>query len=267
MIKVNKNIESTPTSLIPAFADLFPEENPIPRTTFSTHEKRMEIIISKTYNEKYSERYKQDDIRDALINIYNHKCAYCEQKMERYNIEHYRPKKIYYWLAFSWDNLILACPTCNGYKDVHFDLAEGKSRVTFDNTEANIRLINRCSAEYDLIEKPKMVNPEVTNPLGHISFQISGIIESEDDRFKYTIEKCKIDRKYLNDDRRKIIDVFKRDIRSAILNPDSDTRKIQINAIITKFVNDSQDEELPFLAFRRFAIENKWLNQILKEIN
>ena len=267
MIKVEKNIGEVPISLIPAFADLFPEKATIPQTTSTTHQKRMEIINNGSYTEEYSDRYKLDDIRTVLIAIYKYKCAYCEQKMERYNVEHYRPKKIYYWLAFSWDNLIMACPTCNGYKDIHFEISEGRPRVTFNNSEANIRLINNCSAGYDTIEKPKMVNPEVTNPYGLIRFQISGVIESDDERFKYTIEKCKIDRAYLNDDRRKILDVFKRDMRSAILNVDPIIRKAQIDAIITKFVNDSQDDELPFLAFRRFAIENDWLKIISKEVN
>lgn len=267
MIKIEKNIGVVPTSLIPAFLDLFPAGTNIPQTSNTTHQKRTEIINNGIYNEEYSDRYKLDDIRNALIAIYKHKCAYCEQKMERYNVEHYRPKKIYYWLAFSWDNLIMACPDCNGFKGVHFDLGVGRTRVVFDNTEANIRIVNSSSAEYDVVEEPKMVNPEVTNPHGLIRFQMSGIIESDDDRFKYTIEKCKIDRTYLNDDRRKILDVFKRDIRSAMLEPDPNTRKVQIKTIVTKFRDDSQDDEFPFLAFRRFAIENGWLNIISKELN
>lgn len=267
MIKVVKNIEAIPASLIPALPELFPAGTNIPRTSNTTHQKRIEIINDSTYNEDYSDRYKLDDIRDSLIDIYKYKCAYCEQKVERYNIEHYRPKKIYYWLAFSWDNLIMACPTCNGFKDIHFDLGIGKTRVVFDNTLENIRLINNSSLIYDIIEEPKMVNPEVTDPHGLIRFQMSGIIESDDIRFKYTIDKCKIDRTYLNDDRRKILDVFKRDMRSAMLESDPNIRKIQINTILSKFITDAQDDELPFLAFRRFAIENGWLNILLKELN
>lgn len=267
MIKVEKNIGAVPTSLIPAFSDLFPVGTIIPRTSNTTHQKRTEIINNGTYNEDYSDRYKLDDVRDTLITIYKHKCAYCEQKMERYNIEHYRPKKIYYWLAFSWDNLIMACPTCNGFKDIHFDLEVGRTRVIFDNTRANLLLINSSSAGYDVVEEPKMVNPEVTNPDGLIRFQISGIIESDDERFKYTIEKCKIDRTYLNDDRRKILDVFRRHIQSAMLELDNNTRMIQIRTIITNFVEDSKDDELPFLAFRRYAIANDWMNDIIKDIN
>jgi len=267
MIKVEKNIGAIPTSLIPAFSDLFPAGTNIPQTSNTTHQRRIEIINDGSYNEDYNDRYKLDDIRLALIAVYKHKCAFCEQKVEQYHVEHYRPKKIYYWLAFSWDNLIMACPNCNGPKGTNFDLGTGRTRIIFNNTVANLKLINSSSARYDVIEEPKMVNPEVTNPKGLIRFQMSGIIESDDERFKYTIEKCKIDRTYLNDDRRKILDVFRRDIRSAMLEPDPNIQKIRISTIVTKFVEDSKDDELPFLAFRRFAIDNGWLNIISKELN
>lgn len=270
MIKIEKDIVAVPSSLIPAFADLFPGSPNIPRVSRTTHEKRTAIIDGGKYVDKdeYNDRYKTQDIRNALIGIYNHKCAFCEQKMERYNVEHYRPKATYYWLAFSWDNLIMACPVCNGFKGTNFDLGAGGTQVDFDNTEANVRLINQSSAGYDASENPKMVNPEVTDPLGQIKFQKNGLIESDNERFAYTIEKCQIDRKYLNDERRKLLDVFVRDIRSALLdnsNPEEQSKEIAV--IVKKFVRDSQDVELSFLAFRRYTISTGWLNEIIKDLN
>lgn len=270
MIKIEKDITDVPSSLIPAFIDLFPGKTSIPKVSRTTHEKRTSIITSEKYIDKdeYNNRYKTQDIRDDLIEIYNHKCAYCEQKMERYNVEHYRPKTTYYWLAFSWDNLIMACPDCNGSKGTNFDLGHGGTQVVFNNTEANIRLINQSSGGYDVQENPKMVNPEVTDPFGKISFKKNGLIESDNDRFAYTIEKCKIDRKYLNDDRRKLLDVFKRDVRSALLdNTDPEDQRNEIEIIVKKFIRDSKDLELSFIAFRRYAISTGWLNDIIKELN
>jgi uncharacterized protein (TIGR02646 family) len=266
MIKIEKDLTAVPTSLIPAYADLFPKN--IPRLAKTTHEKRTALLNEKKYIDKdeYNNRYKTKDIREALIKIYNHKCAFCEQKMERYDIEHYRPKKIYYWLAFSWDNLIVACPTCNGNKGINFELEEGRIQVTFDTTEANIRAINNSSAAYDVSENPKMVNPEITDPLGYITFQKNGLIESGHNRFAYTIEKCQIDRKYLNDDRRKLLDDLRRDVRSALLdNIDLTDQHREIAIIVKKFIRDSQDDELSFLAFRRYAISKFWLNDLIKE--
>jgi len=268
MIKLEKDTTVIPQSLIPAFADLFSGLASIPIHSRRTHQKRMAIIDGETYIDKdeYNARYKKEDIRIALKGIYKNKCAFCEQKIEQYNVEHYRPKKTYYWLAFSWDNLIMACPTCNQSKGTNFELVG--DQVEFDNTEVNIRNINSSSASYDLIEEPKMVNPEITDPLGHIQFKRDGLIESANVRFAYTIEKCNIDRKYLNDERRKLLDVFSRDIRSALIeNENPADQQNEISTIVRKFVRDSQDIELQFLAFRRFAILSGWLNEITKEMN
>lgn len=66
-------------------------------------------------------------VAESLWRIQHFKCCYCEGKVTvRYNdVEHYRPKARadrrpgcqrvhgYWWLAFSWDNLLFACPACN----------------------------------------------------------------------------------------------------------------------------------------------------------
>jgi hypothetical protein len=141
-------------------------------------------------------------------------------------------------------------------------------KATFDNTEINLRNINSSSATYDQVEKPKMINPEVTNPEGKIKFKRDGFIESEDERFAYTIDKCKIDRTWLNDERKHLLKVFERDIRSALVaNDDPAAQQKEISAIVTKFVRDSQDKELQFLGFKRFAISSGWLAEIAKEMN
>lgn len=268
MIKIIKDLAAVPQSLIPAFADLFPALQRVPTLTRNTHKKRMEIIDEEVYKDedKYNTIYKRDDIKIALNNIYKSKCAYCEMKVEQSHIEHYRPKKVYYWLAFSWDNLIMACPTCNENKGVNFEL-EGDA-VEYDNTEANLRNINIKSADYDLVEQPKMVNPETTDPLGEITFTRNGLIESENTRFAYTIEKCKIDRKWLNDERKHLLEVYERDIRSALIeNEDPNEQEKEIKIITRKFIRDTLDSELHFLGFRRFSLSSGWLNEIIKEMN
>lgn len=267
MIKLEKDLTNIPKSLIPAFADLF-SANRIPKKSATTHLRRISVITARIYTDdvNHNSRYKQGDIKAALQEIYHDKCAYCEQPIEQSQVEHYRPKSSYYWLAFSWDNLILACGACNQGKGIHFDL-NGR-RVSFINNERNIRAINTSSRGYDRIEQPLMVNPEVTDPLGKINFDRSGTIFSDDDRFAYTIDKCSIDRKYLNDQRRTLLDNFTRDITSILTeNKDKEHQEIAIATIVRKFIRDSQDVKAPFLAFRRFAIAKTWLNSIIKELN
>lgn len=63
------------------------------------------------------------DVIDALRKMFHGKCAYCERAIEKgtREVEHYRPKggvgdpahPGYWWLAFSWSNLLPTCGPCN----------------------------------------------------------------------------------------------------------------------------------------------------------
>ena len=55
------------------------------------------------------------------------KCAYCEASTETVahgDVEHFRPKSIYWWLAFCYDNYLFACQLCNQtYKGDNFPMS------------------------------------------------------------------------------------------------------------------------------------------------
>ena len=64
-------------------------------------------------------RYKKDDVCEALEEMYNGLCCYCEGRIGAVafeEIEHRRPKSLYPEYTFEWDNLHLACPRCNRAK-------------------------------------------------------------------------------------------------------------------------------------------------------
>lgn len=54
------------------------------------------------------------------------KCAYCEANagvVAHGDVEHYRPKSIYWWLAYTYDNYLYACQICNQtYKSDNFPI-------------------------------------------------------------------------------------------------------------------------------------------------
>src|SRR5882762_10197916 len=73
-------------------------------------------------------RYKSDDVKEALEQLFHGKCAYCESSYGHISpddIEHWRPKggvvladgtkrkRGYYWLAATWSNLLPSCIHCN----------------------------------------------------------------------------------------------------------------------------------------------------------
>ncbi len=91
--------------------------------------------------------YGHDSVRAALHATHHGKCAFCEVKIPKpyadAHVEHWRPKGAvkqvrgdedlfpgYYWLAYEWDNLLLACLFCNrDNKRTLFPLVEPASRA------------------------------------------------------------------------------------------------------------------------------------------
>jgi uncharacterized protein (TIGR02646 family) len=74
--------------------------------------------------ETYYDKYKQRDVRDALMTIYSGFCCYCEARIGVVafeHIEHRRPKKKFPQDTFNWRNLHLACPKCNQAKGEKWD--------------------------------------------------------------------------------------------------------------------------------------------------
>src|SRR6185369_5705230 len=77
------------------------------------------------------ERYRKDEIKDALKRMYsdednNNFCCYCEAKIDVVDyphIEHRKPKDpdLFPVDAFNWDNLHLACTKCNTSKSNKWD--------------------------------------------------------------------------------------------------------------------------------------------------
>lgn len=55
------------------------------------------------------------------------KCAYCEASTEvvaHGDVEHFRPKSVYWWLAFAFDNYLFSCQICNqSYKGDKFPIS------------------------------------------------------------------------------------------------------------------------------------------------
>jgi hypothetical protein len=79
-------------------------------------------------------------VAEDLWRAQRHKCAFCEIKLTRghNDVEHRRPKGRadrrpgstethgYWWLAFTWENLVFCCPPCNrSYKRTLFPLDAG----------------------------------------------------------------------------------------------------------------------------------------------
>jgi len=223
-----------------------------------TETRRNTCIRDNKYhqNKKFHERYKQEDITEKLSKIYKNKCAFCEQKIikcENNNledcsstVEHYRPKSTYYWLAYSWDNLLWCCHRCNQEKDNKFKTLN-EPIIYNDNFKENI---HSHTQQYNEIEKPFMINPELESILNKLTF-CKGKIDSTDKRVKYTIETCKLDRKELNEKRKKVIDeVIKKVNSKKLINED-------YSDIFKNLFTDIKTEEKEFISLRIWILQNR----------
>jgi uncharacterized protein (TIGR02646 family) len=154
------------------------------------------------------------EVSDELWQAQHLKCCYCETIIgEGYNdVEHYRPKASanrtpgcadthgYWWLAFTWNNLLFACPACNrSAKNNQFPLDTGSIALVPEQ---------RVSSR----EKPLLLDPASNkiNPVEHIVHVLRGTRWHPEPRNGsilglWTILICDLDRDELHELREKHI--------------------------------------------------------------
>ncbi len=88
--------------------------------------------------------------KPVLKDLFKSKCAYCEsptQVVSMGDIEHFRPKTLYWWLAYEWENIYFVCQICNSLKNNVFpvvgETAEKHSKGQELGKEKNL-LLDPC---------------------------------------------------------------------------------------------------------------------------
>src|SRR6478672_145109 len=155
--------------------------------------------------ESRQERLKFDSsilfpIKGDLLKLCNGKCAYCESKLgviSDGDIENFRPKSgargfspseyaptHYWWLAFEWENLLIACQLCNQkYKRDYFPLENESFRSRIGATGDEL-----------LSEQALLIDPSLEDPAKHIEFDESGYARELSKKGKVTIEVLRLNR-------------------------------------------------------------------------
>jgi hypothetical protein len=132
--------------------------------------------------------------KEALKAESHEKCAYCElaASANAYgDVEHYRPKKRYWWLAYCYDNYLYACQLCNqAYKGDNFPtqgppLAEPVINPHTPDAELDALAARLCPDPIKtdegcpladhlqdcLAERPLLLNPYTDEPEKHIAWK------------------------------------------------------------------------------------------------
>lgn len=123
------------------------------RDLVSLHQQGI-VIKSKDFDNIWSK-----ELKIVLWENQGKRCCLCEKKLNDVystDVEHYRPKVIYWWLAYNYINYYLACAECNRkYKRTDFPLFDKAQTVDYASRK-NIKT-----------EQPLLINPLFDNPLDY----------------------------------------------------------------------------------------------------
>ncbi len=170
---------------------------------------------------KWSNRsYVWKDHKSLLIEEYDGKCMYCEGDYtggSHEDAEHFAPKgKItqgrqavahpgYYWLAFEWQNILLACSKCNAN---HPDGVDGPHDGKLNEYPVKGPRRNQPNKDPEawwqeaLDEKPGLLHPYFDHPERHFGAKPGGFIYGKTGRGRKTVDTCDLNRPRLRKNRR-----------------------------------------------------------------
>lgn len=162
-------------------------------------------------------KYNHVDIKSALLNETNKKCAYCESTFRHVSygdIEHILPKSKIPNLAFSWENLTIACSVCNTNKGDFYCEPNG-------NNHSNL------------------VDPYSDNPDDFFIFFREAIVANfASERAIITNQIIKLDRTDLIEERRKQMDAIDQ-MLIAIALASEDLKPILKASLEDKYLSDA----------------------------
>lgn len=197
---------------------------------------------------KFNSRiYGNREIKRQLSMLSHGKCYYCDQYIESSaygDVDHYRPKSKYWWLAYTWENLVFSCQLCNQmYKKGHFPVAGRRANGPRSNLDD---------------ERPLLINPLDENPEDHIAYDSDGdevsIISCGDSsgrRVEVCLKYYGLNRESLLNSRRVMISYLK--VYRALLEDSPPAQK----DIIIREVKDMAAENSEFAGMIRYYA-NKW---------
>ena len=156
--------------------------------------------------------YSAQGVKNALLMAQNGKCCYCESAFRHGYagaVEHLRPRSSvrqgrtdprespgYYWLAYSWSNLLFICGACNDAKSDLFPLSNPQNRVRNHQTDLTT-------------ENPLLVDPSLVDPRTHIRFRLDAPYAISE-QGRASIEVVRLDRSPLAEERRQSLDMLQR---------------------------------------------------------
>ena len=138
-------------------------------------------------------------LRAALLNLFQHKCAYCESALTDSTlvVDRFRPEQEamnldgrvedpdrYWWLAYEWTNLYPACGDCREAKSTFFPVAGARAKPEARGDELHH-------------ERRLLLDPCDDDPARDLRFSASGIVTPVTERGALSIDILALNRPVL----------------------------------------------------------------------
>ena len=134
--------------------------------------------------------------KKPLEELFHDKCAYCESHLQTVAfgvVEAFRPKSIYWWLAYEWENMLLSCEVCNVAKANRFPIMGKVAKPGVRGRDL-------------LAEQPLLLDPCLDLPEEHLAFKERGEVVGLTPRGEASIDVLHLNRSGLVDARRRAIE-------------------------------------------------------------
>jgi hypothetical protein len=250
-------------------------------------EKALTLLVEADAKREFDSGYWKKAKKQLKIES-SGKCAYCEAPtavVAHGDVEHFRPKGVYWWLAYCYDNYLFSCQICNQtFKGDNFPLGDETLRLTApvlpaSVTEAQKRELARRFApdpldaadgqpwaEFEAVCKAEgchLLNPYVDDPEEHFVWEADPTLQevavqpknSALQRFHQAAEQFYgLNRPELLVERWKSfqkLDVF----RKAFASPDiDDALRGEIGTMLRLMMRD----DAPFAGMCRYFVRQVW---------
>jgi uncharacterized protein (TIGR02646 family) len=209
--------------------------------------------------------YAHKSVKQALIQTQHGKCCFCERLIGTDgDVEHFRPKQAYkqatgeplyrpgyYWLAYEWNNLYLACSGCNQrHKQNLFPLQNPSARA--------------ISHRHNLgLEQPLFIDPGKEDPEEFIRFRGEVAYATEANiRGQATLDALKLNQRSLPEARLQRLQMLKRlwqVVQLARSDEKADDAEFQELAVeAEKSLEQATRDTAEFSAASRWAVQTKF---------
>ena len=188
-------------------------------------------------------------VKNVLRQISHGKCGYCDQRVAGIyygDVEHFRPKSKYWWLAYTWENLLYACEICNRvYKKTRFPIKGREASGPGSDLDG---------------EDPLFINPLDEDPELYIAYDADGegaSIVPKNQESKERVEACRkyygINRETLLNSRRLVLKHLK--VYYALYSDPEATNNQK--DIIKQQIRDMADDGSEFAGMVRFYLKKE----------